>query len=99
MPLVASMLSDEDMVGGIDAQAFRIADAGGEACGRRERLVRLIRVIAPDAPARLEFRARTDARRVRNAILHLACISWGSHVDVHGAVAVDGKWVHGMISG
>src|ERR1700733_10766073 len=98
MQLVASMLRDEDMVGGIDAEALCIADAGGEASGRREGLVRLIRVIAPDAPARLELRTWTDARRVRNAILHLACVGRGGHVDIQGAVAIDGKRVHGMIS-
>src|SRR6202041_2856002 len=62
MQLVASVLSDEDVVGGIDHQSFRIADASGEALGRRECLVALIRVVAPDTAARIELCARIGAR-------------------------------------
>ena len=61
--LVASVLRDEDVVvRHRSPKPSRIAYPGREALGRRERLVGLVRVIAPDAAARLELRARIDAR-------------------------------------
>src|SRR5271167_2402277 len=68
MQLVASVLRDKDVVGGIDREPLRIAYTGGEAFGWREHLVPHIRVVAPDAAARIELRARLDSRRVRGAI-------------------------------
>jgi hypothetical protein len=62
MQLVASVLSDEDVIAGIYSESLRITDARGEALSRREDLIPLIRVVAPDSPTRIELRARVDAR-------------------------------------
>src|SRR5882757_590951 len=61
--LVTAVLSDEYMVTDrIDAKTFRIAYAGRVPSGGRKCLVGFLRVIAPDAAARLEFGAGIDAR-------------------------------------
>src|SRR5260370_36357775 len=94
------MLCDEEMIlRSIDGKTLCIAYAGREALGRRECLIRLIRVIAPDTAARLEIRTRVDARRFRRAILRLAGIGCGCDVDVQGTAGIDRERMHRMAGG
>jgi len=61
--LITAVLRDEDIVAdGIDPKALSIAYAGCVTLRGREGLVRLLRVIAPDTAARLEFCARIYPR-------------------------------------
>ena len=96
--LVASVLGDEDTAGRIDAEAFRIADPGGVALERRERLIGDVRVVAPDAAARLELLARLSAGRSGAAILKLAAVGRRRDVHVQMPIRVDGERVHGMVA-
>ena len=64
MQLIASVLGHEQaMAGGIDAESLAVADSRRIALGGRKPLVGPVGVIAPDAAAGLEFRARLGARR------------------------------------
>ena len=61
-------------------------------------MVRLIRVIAPDAATGLEFRARVGAGRPEGPIFQLAGIRRGGDIDVHRALGLDDEWMHGMVA-
>ena len=92
------MLRDENVVVGIDREPFGVAYPGRETLRRRERLVGLVRVIAPDAAARLELGAWVDAGGLRNAILRLAGVGCRGDVDVQGPISIDRERMHGMIA-
>ena len=98
MQLIAPVLRDEDVSLSIDREALGIAYAGGKARGRRECLAGFVRVVAPNAPARLQLRAGVDARRFRRAVLSLAGVGRRGDIDVQGTVGSDRERMHGMIA-
>src|SRR5882724_1272703 len=93
------MLCHKDlMTRRIDGITFCVTYAGAKAFRRRKRLVRFIRVVAPDTAARPELRARGQARGFRHAIFRLARIGGGGDVDIHGPVSVYREGMHGMVT-
>ena len=93
------------VLGGVDqvparvrGDALAVTDAGRVAILRREGLVELVRVVAPDAAARLQLGARLDAGRLGDAVLLLAGVGGGGDVDVQHPVGVDREGVHRVIT-
>src|SRR3984893_18124453 len=93
------MLGQINSTFGIECEALAIADPGGKPLRRRELLPGAVRVVAPRAAARLEFRARTDPRGVEHPVLDLAGIGGRAEIDIEIALPVDRKRMHRMVAG
>src|SRR5262245_13486295 len=89
----------ELVAAGVEGDTAGIADAGCVALGRREFLIGLLRVVAPDAATRLQLSAGVQARRLARAILLLARIGRARHIDVDETRRVDCKSVLRMVAG
>ena len=77
---------------------FRVANSRSIALGWGKRLIRLIRIVAPDTATGVELRAGIQAGRFQHSISHLAGISRGRDIDIHCSVHADDEWMHGMIA-
>ena len=83
--LIATMLSGEHAAPGrVDGNATAVANAGREPLLGREHLIGAIRVVAPDARARLEAPCRA-ARPGSQACGFLSGRSWSRSRDSHTA--------------
>jgi hypothetical protein len=98
MQLVSSVLRYERAPSCVDGKAFGVTDSRCEALSRRKNLIRFLRVIEPNPPASLQFRAGIDAGRFECPILDLARIGGGCDIDVHGSFGIDDEWMHGVIA-
>ncbi len=61
-------------------------------------MIRLIRVVTPDATAGLKFRTGLGAGRFECAIFQLAGIGRGGDIDVHRPLGIDDEWMHRMVA-
>src|SRR2546430_13578497 len=82
----------------IDGDAHCVPDARRVPLGRREGLPGAVGVVAPDAAARLELRARLMAGGTGDAVLELARIRRGPKIHVQPAAGVDREGVHRMVA-
>src|SRR5580692_4270538 len=92
------MLGYKNLPIGLNGKALGVADSCGVPLGRREGLVRLVRIVAPDSSASFKFRARIQSWRLECPVFPLAGIRSGAQIDVHQPFGRDDKWMHGVVT-
>ena len=97
--LIAAMLRDIEPPRLVEPKSLAITYAGRVPLGRREGLISLVGIVAPDASPRFQLRTGIVAARQRHAIVRLAGVGGGSKVDEQVALRVNDKRVHRMITG
>ena len=97
--LVAAVLGGKEFTRGVDCDAYRVANPGNKALGRRKLLPCPVGVVAPDSSSRLELRTRPDAGGVGRSVLDLAGVGRRAEIDVQTPLCIDHKWMHRMIIG
>src|ERR1700681_2342103 len=93
------MLRDEDAAGAVKRKSLAVAQAAREALGRREALLGLVRVIAPDAGAARLLGAGIVAWRVGEPVLLLASVGGRAKVNEKIAFRRDQEGMHRMVAG
>src|ERR1700730_2929015 len=93
------MLRDEDAAGAVKRKSLAVAQAAREALGRREALIGLVRVIAPDAGAVCLLGAGIVAWRVGEPVLLLASVGGRAKVNEKIAFRRDQERMHRMGAG
>src|SRR4029078_5374035 len=98
MQLISAVLGHKQAAIGVEGEAFRVSYSGSVALSGGESLVRLVRVIAPDAAASLKFGARVRAGYFRLPVLRLAGIGGGSDIHVHRTFGIDNEGMQGRVA-
>jgi hypothetical protein len=96
--LIATVLRHENLAVRVNRKPFAIADPSRVAIGRREFLIGLVCIVAPDAAARFEFLARIFAGRLCRAILCLARVRRAGNIDKQRTVASNDEGMHRVIA-
>src|SRR5450755_193820 len=93
------MLGHENAVpDAVDGDSLGVANSRGVSLARREHLIGLVRVEAPDTATGFELDARLHARGLERAILDLAGIRCRADINVQATACVDRKRMHGMVA-